>query len=102
VIAPVLAEPLAFAAVMANSREEIMASPHGYARFAVVVYTANRPGLPLRPTLNYFEWNSVDAKAPHGVIEQDMGSGYHRHEVTAYACKLFPVVTRDAALTGTA
>lgn len=71
-----------------------MASHHGYARFTVIVYTANQPGLAIRPTLNYFEWNSVVAKEPHGLIARDMGYGYHRQEVTAYACKLRPVVTR--------
>ncbi|WP_204141333.1 hypothetical protein [Halomicronema sp. CCY15110] len=71
-----------------------MASPHGYARFTVIVYRAMRPGLPIRPMLNYFDWNSVDAKEPHGLIERDMASSYHRHEVTAYACKLRPIVTR--------
>lgn len=74
-------------------------SPHGYARFAVIVYTAKRRGLPVRPTLNYFEWNAVEAKAPHSILEQYMAaSGYHRHEVTTYACKLYPVVTRDSYL----
>ncbi|NEQ48256.1 MAG: hypothetical protein F6K00_33865 [Leptolyngbya sp. SIOISBB] len=69
-----------------------MTSPYGYARFTVIVYTANCPGLPVRPTLNYFDWNALEAKQPHGVIDRDMSSGYHRHEVTAYASKLQPVV----------
>jgi hypothetical protein len=71
-----------------------MASPYGYARFTIIVYRAMRPGLPVRPTLNYFEWNSVIAKEPHGLIEKDTPDGYHRQEVTAYASKLCPVVTR--------
>jgi hypothetical protein len=71
-----------------------MAPCYGYARFNVIVYRAMRPGLPIRPTLNYFEWNSIEAKEPHGLIEKDTPDGYHRHEVTAYACKLYPVVTR--------
>lgn len=71
-----------------------MASPYGYARFTVIVYRAMQPNIPVRPTLNYFEWNSVVAKEPHGLIEKDTPDGYQRQEVTAYACKLRPVVTR--------
>jgi hypothetical protein len=71
-----------------------MAPPYGYARFTVIVYTANQLGLAVRPTLNYFEWNSIEAKEPHGLIEKDTPDGYRRHEVTAYACKLRPIVTR--------
>lgn len=67
---------------------------YGYERFTVIVYTANQPGLAIRPTLNYFDWNSVLAKEPHGLIEKDTPDGYHRHEVTAYASKLCPIVTR--------
>ena len=65
-------------------------SPYGYERFAVIVYTANRLGLPIRPTLNYFEWNASEPREPHDALDQDMASGYHRHEVTVYASKLRP------------
>ncbi|MEM6839894.1 MAG: hypothetical protein AAF609_24035 [Cyanobacteria bacterium P01_C01_bin.120] len=65
-----------------------------YERYTVIVYVANRPELPIRPALNCFDWNSLVAKEPHGILEKDTPDGYHRYEVTAYACKLRPVVTR--------
>lgn len=67
-----------------------MKSTYGYARFTVIVYTGK--DLPVRPTLNYFEWNASEAKEPHGIVDQDLCTGYHCHSVVAYASKLQPVV----------
>lgn len=73
-----------------------MTTPHGYARFTVIVYTGKN--LPVRPTLNYFEWNAPAAKESHGIIDEETYDGYHRHTVISYACKLHPCVTRDRDL----
>lgn len=69
-----------------------MKSIYGYARFTVIVYTANRPGLPVRPALNYFEWNASEPKEAHGIVDEDLNSGYHCQSLVAYTCKLQPVV----------
>ncbi|MGF1522671.1 MAG: hypothetical protein ACFBSF_10185 [Leptolyngbyaceae cyanobacterium] len=78
-----------------------MNTRYGYARFTVIVYTTHQKNLPTRPTLNYFEWNAPEPKAAHGIIDEDLSTGYHRHQVIAYACKLQPRVTdhnRDLAI----
>lgn len=73
-----------------------MTTPYGYARFTVIVYTGK--DLPIRPTLNYFEWNASESKAAHGIIDENLSTGYHRHQVISYACKLQSCVTRDRDL----
>ena len=73
-----------------------MTTRYGYARFTVIVYSGK--GLLIRPTLNYFIWNAPEAKKPHGIIDEDISDGYHRHTVISYACKLKPSVTRDRDL----